>query len=75
MFEKYTTIGNLIQCGLFTEEELIKAYVQTGKELPEPKDTNVYGDMKYTSRNINSKDYIFYKAIKLANGKQMVNKF
>lgn len=64
----YTTIQNLIQCGLFTEEELIKACAvhtyKTGKELPEPKDTIVQGDMKYTSTDINSKDFIFYKLVK-----------
>ena len=75
MFKHYTTIANLIQCGLFTEEELVQAYAQTGKGLPVPKDTIVQGDIKYTSTDINSKDFIFYKAIKLANGQQMVNKF
>ena len=64
MFKHYTTIANLIQCGLATEEELVKAYAQTGKELPVPKDTIVQGDMKYTSTNINSKDFIFYKLVK-----------
>ena len=75
MFKHYTTIANLIKCGLATEEELVKAYAQTGKGLPVPKDTIVQGDIKYTSTDINSKDFIFYKAIKLANGQQMVNKF
>ena len=64
MFKHYTTIANLIQCGLFTEEELVKAYAQTGKGLPVPKDTIVQGDMKYTSTDINSKDFIFYKLVK-----------
>ena len=64
MFKHYTTIANLIKCGLFTEEELIKAYAKTGKELPVPKDTIVQGDMKYTSTDINSKDFIFYKLVK-----------
>lgn len=64
MFEHYTTIANLIKCGLATEEELVQAYAQTGKTLPVPKDTIVQGDMKYTSTDINSKDFIFYKLVK-----------
>ena len=63
MFKHYTTIANLIKCGLATEEELVKAYAQTGKGLPVPKDTIVQGDMKYTSTNINSADFLFYKAV------------
>ena len=64
MFKHYTTIANLIKCGLATEEELVKAYAQTGKGLPVTKDTIVQGDMKYTSTDINSKDFIFYKLVK-----------
>ena len=60
----YKTIQNLIDCSLATKEELIKAYAKTGKELPVPKETFLQGDMKYTSTNINSKDFIFYKLVK-----------
>ena len=59
----YKTIQNLIDCGLATKEELIKAYAKTGKELPVPKETFIQGDMKYTSTNINSADFLFYKAV------------
>ena len=59
----YTTIKNLIDCGLATKEELVKAYAKTGKELPVPKETFIQGDMKYTSTNINSADFLFYKAV------------
>lgn len=64
VYKHYKTIENLIQCGLATEKELVKAYAQTEKELPVPKDTIVQGDMKYTSTDINSKDFIFYKLVK-----------
>ena len=60
----YKTIQNLLDCKLATKEELIKAYAKTGKGLPVPKDTILQGDMKYTSTNINSKDFIFYKLVK-----------
>ena len=60
----YKTIQNLIDCGLATKEELVKAYAKTGKKLPVPKETFLQGDMKYTSTNINSKDFIFYKLVK-----------
>ena len=59
----YKTIQNLIDCGLATKEELIKAYAKTGKKLPVPKETFIQGDMKYTSTNINSADFLFYKAV------------
>lgn len=59
----YKTIQNLIDCGLATKEELVKAYAKTGKELPVPKETFIQGDMKYTSTNINSADFLFYKAV------------
>ena len=59
----YTTIQNLIDCGLATKEELVKAYAKTGKKLPVPKETFIQGDMKYTSCNINSADFLFYKAV------------
>ena len=59
----YKTIQNLIDCGLATKEELVKAYAKTGKELPVPKETFIQDDMKYTSCNINSADFLFYKAV------------
>ena len=59
----YKTIQNLLDCGLATKEELVKAYAKTGKELPVPKETFIQGDMKYTSTNINSADFLFYKAV------------
>lgn len=59
---QYITIQNLIQCGLATTQELILAYKkhmdQGGKCLPIPKE--VIG-----GTNINSKDFLFYKALKV----------
>lgn len=59
---EYITIQNLIQCGLATTQELILAYKkhmdQGGKCLPIPKEP-------LGGTNINSKDFLFYKAIKV----------
>lgn len=59
---EYITIQNLIQCGLATTQELILAYKkhmnQGGKCLPIPKET-------LGGTNINSKDFLFYKCIKV----------
>lgn len=59
---QYKTINNLIQCRLATTQELILAYKkhmdQGGKCLPIPKET-------LGGTNINSKDFLFYKAIKV----------
>ena len=59
----YTTIQNLIDCKLATKEELVKAYAKTGKELPVPKEYWYHEGKKYTSCNINSADFLFYKAV------------
>ena len=59
---QYKTIDNLIQCGLATTQELILAYKkhmnQGGKCLPIPKEP-------LGGTNINSKDFLFYKCIKV----------
>ena len=59
---QYITIQNLIDCRLASPKELILAYTrhmgQGGKCLPIPKE--VIG-----GTNINSKDFLFYKAIKV----------
>lgn len=59
---QYKTIDNLIQCGLATTQELILAYKrhikQGGKCLPIPKEP-------LGGTNINSKDFLFYKALKV----------
>lgn len=59
---QYKTIQNLIDCRLATPYELILAYTrhmgQGGKCLPIPKE--VIG-----GTNINSKDFLFYKCIKV----------
>lgn len=59
---QYKTINNLIQCGLATPYELIQAYKrhmdQGGQCLPIPKET-------LGGTNINSKDFLFYKCIKV----------
>lgn len=60
MFKHYTTIANLIKCGLATEEELVKAYAQTGKELPVPK-IITQTVMDYREKiDTGSDDYKFY---------------
>lgn len=59
---QYITIQNLIDCGLATTQELILAYKkhmdQGGKCLPIPKET-------LGGTNINSKDFLFYKCLKV----------
>lgn len=61
---QYKTIQNLIQCRLASPKELILAYKrhmeQGGKCLPMPKSTHFLG-----GTNINSKDFLFYKALKV----------
>ena len=59
---QYITIQNLIDCRLASPKELILAYKrhmgQGGKCLPIPKET-------LGGTNINSKDFLFYKCIKV----------
>ena len=59
---QYKTIQNLIDCRLASPKELVLAYKrhigQGGKCLPMPKE--VIG-----GTNINSKDFLFYKALKV----------
>ena len=59
---EYITIQNLIDCRLASPKELILAYKrhmeQGGKCLPIPKET-------LGGTNINSKDFLFYKCIKV----------
>lgn len=59
---EYITLQNLIDCRLATTQELISAYRrhmgQGGKCLPIPKET-------LGGTNINSKDFLFYKCIKV----------
>lgn len=61
---QYKTINNLIQCRLATPYELVQAYrrhmEQGGQCLPMPKSTHFLG-----GTNINSKDFLFYKALKV----------
>lgn len=61
---QYKTIQNLIDSGLFSPEELISAYrrhiKQGGQCLPMPKSEHFLGGI-----DINSKDFLFYKAIKV----------
>ena len=61
---QYKTIQNLIEAGLFSSEELILAYrrhiKQGGRCMPVPKSTHFLGGI-----NINSKDFLFYKCIKV----------
>ena len=64
MFKHYTTIANLIKCGLATEEELVQAYAvhtyKTGKELPVPK-IITQTVMDYREKiDTGSDDYKFY---------------
>lgn len=58
----YITLQNLIDCRLATPYELILAYTrhigQGGKYLPIPKEP-------LGGTNINSKDFLFYKCIKV----------
>ena len=64
----YKTIQNLIEIGLASREELAEAYAQytqeTGKRIQEPKDYWYHNGEKYSSTNINSLDFLFYKAVK-----------
>ena len=59
---QYKTIQNLIDCRLASPKELVLAYKrhikQGGKCLPIPKET-------LGGTNINSKDFLFYKALKV----------
>lgn len=59
---QYKTIQNLIDCRLASPKELILAYTrhmgQGGKCLPMPKEP-------LGGTNINSKDFLFYKALKV----------
>lgn len=59
---KYITIQNLIDCRLASPKELVLAYKrhikQGGKCLPIPKES-------LCGTDINSKDFLFYKAIKV----------
>ena len=59
---QYKTIQNLINCRLASPKELILAYTrhmgQGGKCLPMPKEP-------LGGTNINSKDFLFYKALKV----------
>ena len=59
---QYKTIDNLIQCGLATTQELILAYrkhiKQGGRCIPMPKEP-------LGGTDLNSKDFLFYKAIKV----------
>ena len=59
---QYKTIQNLIDCRLASPKELILAYTrhmgQGGKCLPMPKEP-------LGGTNINSKDFLFYKALKI----------
>lgn len=59
---EYITIQNLIDCRLATTQELILAYKkhmdQGGRCIPIPKET-------LGGTNINSKDFLFYKALKV----------
>lgn len=59
---EYITIQNLIDCRLATTQELILAYKkhmdQGGRCIPIPKET-------LGGTNINSKDFLFYKCIKV----------
>ena len=59
---QYITIQNLIDCRLATTQELILAYKkhikQGGKCLPIPKEP-------LGGTNLNGKDFLFYKAIKV----------
>lgn len=61
---QYITIQNLIDCRLATPYELVQAYKkhikQGGKCLPMPKSTHFLGGI-----DINSKDFLFYKCIKV----------
>ena len=59
---QYKTIQNLIDCRLASPKELILAYKrhmeQGGQCLPLPKEP-------LGGTNINSKDFLFYKALKV----------
>ena len=59
---QYKTIQNLIECGLATPYELISAYKrhmeQGGRCIPIPKEP-------LGGTNLNSKDFLFYKALKV----------
>ena len=61
---QYKTIQNLIDSGLFSPEELILAYrrhiKQGGRCIPVPKSTHFLGGI-----DINSKDFLFYKAVRI----------
>lgn len=61
---QYITIQNLIDCRLATPYELVQAYKkhikQGGKCLPMPKSEHFLGGI-----DINSKDFLFYKCIKV----------
>ena len=65
----YKTIQNLIDCGLATKEELVKACAEhsykTGKELPEPKEYWYCNGERFTISNITSPDYKFYLLVEL----------
>lgn len=58
----YITLQNLIDCGLATPHELVQAYKkhikQGGRCIPIPKEP-------LGGTNINSKDFLFYKCIKV----------
>lgn len=78
MYKYYTTIQNLMDCGLATKEELIKACakhsLETGKELQEPtyiKQTTV--DYKKVV-DIGSTDYKFYLEVERQVYKNKINK-
>ena len=64
----YKTIQNLIEIGLASKEELAEAYAQyifeNGKRIQEPKEYWYHNGEKYSSTNINSLDFLFYKAVK-----------
>ena len=59
---QYITIQNLIDCRLASPKELVLAYKrhikQGGRCIPMPKEP-------LGGTNINSKDFLFYKAIKV----------
>ena len=60
----YTTIQNLIDCGLCTEQELIKAsakhILQGGSKLPVPTIKKHIQTDYHEFEDITSKDYRFY---------------
>lgn len=62
---QYITIQNLIDCRLASPKELVLAYRRymeqgDGQCLPMPKSTHFLGGI-----DINSKDFLFYKCIKV----------